>query len=119
MSNTESHSKAHRGGDEEPTKAYFFVRRGDNKDVTKKVTRYSPYDPQALDVIVRDGRPAAVRLKKRSLKVSEVANTWRIDEEWWRKPISRLYFLLELENGMRLTVFLDLEQGGWYRQNWV
>ena len=123
--NTESHSKAHRGGDEEPTKAYFFVRRGerrgDNKDVTKKVTRYrtGPYDPQALEVTVRDGRPAAVRLKKRSLKVSEVANTWRIDEEWWRKPISRLYFLLDLENGMRLTVFLDLEQGGWYRQNWV
>ena len=95
-SNTESHSKAHRGGDEEPT----------------KVTRYSPYDPQALEVAVRDGRPVAVRLKKRSLKVSEVANTWRIDEEWWRKPISRLYFLLDLENGMRLTVFLDLEAGG-------
>jgi hypothetical protein len=124
MYNTEVHSKAHRGGDEEPTKAYSSVRRGerrgDNEDVAKKATRYrGPYDPQALEVIVRDGRPAAVRLKKRNLRVSEVANIWRIDEEWWRKPISRLYFLLDLENGMRLTVFLDLEQGGWYRQNWV
>jgi len=89
--------------------------------VAKKVTRYrtGPYDPQALEVIVRDGRPAAVRLKKRSLKVSEVANTWRIDEEWWRKPISRLYYLLEFTTGSRFTVFQDLITGQWYRQNWV
>ena len=81
--------------------------------------RRGPYDPEALEVIVRDGKPVMVRVKKRHLRVSEVVNTWRIDEEWWRKPISRLYFLLDLENGKRLTVFQDLEHGGWYRQNWV
>jgi len=108
MSNTEAHSKTHRGDGKETTKVYSFVRH-----------RPGPYDPQALDVTVRDGKPAAIRLKKRSIRVSGIANTWRIDEEWWRKPISRLYFLLALENGMRLTVFLDLEQGGWYRQNWI
>jgi len=106
MSDIGAHSKAHRGGDEEQA---------------KKATRHrpGPYDPQAVEVIVRDGKPAAIRLKKRSLKVSGIANTWRIDEEWWRKPISRLYFLLDLENGMRLTVFLDLNQGAWYQQNWI
>jgi hypothetical protein len=42
--NTELLSKAHRGGDEEPTQAYWGVRRGerqgDNKDGAKKATWY-------------------------------------------------------------------------------
>ncbi len=83
------------------------------------MSRAGPYDPEALEVIERDGKPVTVRVKKQRLKVSGIVNTWRIDEEWWRKPISRLYFLLALENGMRLTVFLDLKKGGWYRQNWI
>ena len=43
-SHTELPSKHHLGGDEEPTQAYFLVRRGerrgDNDDGAKKVTRY-------------------------------------------------------------------------------
>jgi hypothetical protein len=31
--------------------------------------------------------------------------------------VTRLYFLLEFESGMRLTVFHDLEKDSWYRQN--
>ena len=46
MADTELHSKAHRGGDEEPTQAYSVVRqgerRGDNKDGAKKATWYEP-----------------------------------------------------------------------------
>jgi hypothetical protein len=81
----------------------------------------SPYDPEPIQVVTPgpDRKPVSVLVKKRRLSVSRVLNIWRIDEEWWRKPISRLYFLLELQNGMRLTVFHDLEQGGWYRQNWA
>ena len=44
---------------------------------------------------------------------------WRIDDEWWRKPISRLYYLLEFTTGSRFTVFQDLITGRWYRQNWM
>jgi hypothetical protein len=51
--------------------------------------------------------------------VKEVLNIWRIDEEWWRKPISRLYYLVEFTSGSRFTVFQDLITGQWYRQNWV
>jgi Ca2+-transporting ATPase len=45
---TESHSKAHRGGDDEPTQAYTSVRQGErrgaNKNGAKKATRYrNPY----------------------------------------------------------------------------
>ena len=67
--------------------------------------------------VARDGLPVMVQVRKRNLRVREIMNTWRIEEEWWREPISRLYFFLELENGARLTLFI--ENGNWYRQNWV
>ena len=82
-------------------------------------SRTNPYAPEPVEVTVRDGKPVMVRIKRRRLRVTEVINIWRIDEEWWRKSISRFYFLLEVEGGMRVTLFHDLENGGWYRQNWA
>ncbi len=79
----------------------------------------SPYTPERIEIAAQEGRPFVVRLKKRPVLVKEIVNMWRIDEEWWRKPISRLYFSLELENGARVTVFRDLLGGTWYRQNWT
>jgi hypothetical protein len=79
----------------------------------------APYAPEPMEVTVRDGKPVVVRIKRRRLRVNEVLNIWRIDEEWWRKTISRLYFLLEMEGGSRVTLFHDLESDGWYRQNWA
>ena len=76
-----------------------------------------PYHPEAVCVAARDGVPVMVQVRKGSQRVREIVNTWRIEEEWWRAPISRLYFFLELENGTRLTLFI--ENGRWYRQNWV
>jgi hypothetical protein len=94
--------------------------------VRKHVTRNSealaaasPYDPEKIEIAAQEGTPFVVRLKKRPVLVKDVVNMWRIDEEWWRKPISRLYFSLELENGARITVFRDLVAGAWYRQNWA
>lgn len=65
-----------------------------------------------------DGCPSVVKVRGRHLRVAATVNMWRIDEEWWRRPVSRIYFLLEFENGAVLTVFQDLESGRWYRQNW-
>jgi len=83
------------------------------------MSRTCPYNPEPAEVVVQGGKPVAVQVKKRRLRVRSIVNIWRIDEEWWRRLISRLYFLLELEGGARCTVFQDLENGGWYRQNWV
>ena len=79
----------------------------------------SPYDPEPIEVIATEGIPKAVNHRKRLLHVKEVLNMWRIDDQWWRKPISRLYYLVEFTSGSRLTVFRDLTTGKWYRQNWV
>ncbi len=59
----------------------------------------------------------AVTLSGRRLRVLQVQDTWRIDDEWWReRPVSRLYFSVALEDG-RVTVFYaDLLLGRWHRQ---
>lgn len=72
------------------------------------------------------GAPAAVLARRRWLAVAAVAETWRVDEGWWRGTppaagsreggISRLYFEVVLEEGRALTLFQDLLEGGWYAQ---
>jgi hypothetical protein len=79
----------------------------------------SPYDPEPIEVIAPKGTPKAVKFRKRLLQVKEVLNMWRIEDEWWRTPISRLYYLVEFTSGSRFSVFQDLVTGQWYRQNWV
>ena len=64
-----------------------------------------------------DGRPVAVYLSGRRHAVEAVLETWRIDDEWWRKrPVLRLYFSLLLEDGRLVTVCQDLLRGSWFEQ---
>lgn len=50
-------------------------------------------------------------------RVREVLDTWRIDDEWWRKePVSRLYYRVVLEDGTMTSLFKDLIGGQWRRQ---
>ncbi len=57
-----------------------------------------------------------VRGSERIGKVMAIRETWRIDDEWWRRPISRLYYEVVLENGRILTLYLDLIEGEWWKQ---
>ena len=79
----------------------------------------SPCEPERIDIVAADGRPSAIRVGKRTFKVVRVLNVWRVDEDWWREPVSRLYLSLELDSGARLTVFRDILSGLWYRQNFM
>lgn len=58
------------------------------------------------------GRPCRLRWPGGSETV-EVCNQWRVEEEWWRRPISRDYFKLY---GQRLLalVYLDRLDGSWH-----
>ena len=79
----------------------------------------SPYEPEPIEVVAHRGTPKAMTLRQRRLQVKEVVNIRRIDEEWRRKPISRLYYDVEFMTGSRFTILQDLVTGQWYRQNWV
>lgn len=48
--------------------------------------------------------------------VEALLESWRIDDEWWRQPISRSYLELLLAGGKRVVVFQDLMTGLWFMQ---
>jgi len=59
------------------------------------------------------GEPAAVVWQGRYQRVRAIADSWRIDDEWWRDEIARRYFVVELESGRRLPS-LRPRAGTWY-----
>jgi len=75
--------------------------------------------PTPLGVKVStDDYPSELQVGGDWLGVVSVDDMWRIDDEWWReKPVGRLYFRLLTCKGTRLTVFRDLLEDKWYRQN--
>jgi hypothetical protein len=62
------------------------------------------------------GRPIAVLWRGQRLAVTSILDVWRIDDEWWRKEISRLYYQVVLVSGRVLTLFRDLLNGQWFMQ---
>jgi hypothetical protein len=64
------------------------------------------------------GLPLAVRTP-RCQRVTAIEDSWRIDDEWWRRePVSRLYYEVLLASGQRLVLYKDLAAGRWYRQGY-
>ncbi len=60
------------------------------------------------------GRPVRLARARRVLAVERIIESWRIDDEWWRTPISRRYFTVVLEDGAHLTLYRDLIAKRWY-----
>lgn len=70
---------------------------------------------EGLPTAVRTGGPAASSTPG-FRPVLQLREIWRIDDEWWREPVSRLYVDAVLENGRTLVLYRDLIRGGWYVQ---
>lgn len=49
-------------------------------------------------------------------RVMEILEVWRIDDEWWREPMSRRYVEVVLEGGGHVVVFESLTTGNWFLQ---
>lgn len=63
------------------------------------------------------GEPLYVRLPgKTARRIEVVRERWRIDDEWWRAPISREYRAVVLDDGRNLTLYHDLLSDAWYVQ---
>ena len=63
-----------------------------------------------------EGLPVMLHQKGKRLQVMAIRERWRIDDEWWRDPISREYYALVLEDGRPVILFRDLVTGEWYGQ---
>jgi hypothetical protein len=62
--------------------------------------------------------PRAIKIKGRWRRVVSIDDLWSIDEEWCReKLIVRMYYQVSTEDGRQVTVFRDMLDGAWYRQN--
>ncbi|MDX1648024.1 MAG: hypothetical protein R3304_12830 [Longimicrobiales bacterium] len=61
--------------------------------------------------------PVFVRLPgKPARRIAVIRDRWRIDDEWWRQPISREYRTVVLDDGAVMTLYHDLVEGRWYAQ---
>jgi len=79
--------------------------------------RLRPLGGPAQIRVESDGQGRPVRIRTRSgqrVRVDHIRECWRIDDEWWRNPVSRLYFQVTLENGRSLTLYHDLVERIWY-----
>ena len=75
--------------------------------------------PKEIGVIVNgSGEPISIVSNEGYRGVGRVQNRWRIDDEWWRSEISRMYYELLLSDGSVITVFQDLANGKWYQQRY-
>ena len=72
-------------------------------------------DPSPWGDVVR---PTALVERGRHRRIEQVQDRWRIDDEWWRGPISRRYYQLVLDDGSLRTVYQDLVDGRWYEQGY-
>ena len=76
--------------------------------------------PEAASVeLDANGQPGAVRRSKNKdggQTVEDILDVWRIDDEWWRRPIARRYFEVLLDGGKRVVLFEDLPTGEWFIQ---
>lgn len=63
------------------------------------------------------GDPTHVRLAGKPARgVEAIRERWRIDDEWWRQPISREYRVVVLDDGRHITLYHDLLDDRWYAQ---
>jgi hypothetical protein len=51
-----------------------------------------------------------------AVAVEAVLETWRLDDEWWRQPITRRYYEVVIAGGGRVVLYEDLVTGDWWMQ---
>ncbi len=49
-------------------------------------------------------------------KVESILEIWRVEDEWWREPISRQCVEVILEGGKHVVLHEDLTNNNWYMQ---
>lgn len=76
--------------------------------------------PKQLEVeLGNDTLPKAIALRGTVLRVADIQDRWRIDDEWWRsRPVSRVYYQLILEDRRPITLFQDLGTLQWFQQKY-
>ena len=91
------------------------------KNTRTKVRSHPLYPlnaPHRVNVeLMSKNTPGYLYLGGKWIRVCEIIDRWRIYDEWWRvESIEREYILLLLEEGKIVTVYCNLINGEWWRQ---
>lgn len=62
------------------------------------------------------GAPRTVALGREAARVAHIRDRWRVDDQWWRVPLCRMYWEVELHDGRVLTLYHDREADAWFAQ---
>lgn len=76
------------------------------------MTRLLGHHPRIDVDLDASGQPYLLRWQGGSERVT-VCNQWRIEEAWWRRPVSRDYYRLASARLLAL-VYLDRIDGSWH-----
>lgn len=79
--------------------------------------------PRRVDVELNErGLPRVVTSedeqgRAKTSTVETIGEVWRVDDEWWRQPLSRRYVEVVLQGGGHLMLFEDLTTSEWFAQD--
>jgi len=75
-------------------------------------------DGERAPVVVHQapGAPGGPGTPGAGKRVEAIRESWRVEDEWWRQPISRRYVEVVLEGGGRMVLYEDLITGEWWVQ---
>ena len=62
--------------------------------------------------------PVALHDRNRRYEIECVQDSWCVDDEWWRDPISRYYVQVILCDGAIRTLFHDRIADRWFEQTY-
>ena len=74
--------------------------------------------PVQVTVDAQSGLPVALHERNRRHVVACIQDSWHVDDEWWRDPISRHYVQVILRDGARRTLFHDRIADRWFAQSY-
>ena len=74
--------------------------------------------PVQVTLDERSGLLLTLHDRHRPHAIERIQDSWRVDDEWWREPISRHYVQVLLPNGALRTLFHDLLADRWFEQTY-
>lgn len=73
------------------------------------------HHPIKIDVVIDgQGRPSSFRWDESHHEVVGICKSWRVDTDWWKRRIARIYYKVETGEGLLCDLYLDEVGGKWY-----
>lgn len=64
------------------------------------------------------GEPLLLHDRGRDREIERIQDSWQVDDEWWREPVSRRYLQIVLRDGALRTLFHDRITNRWFEQSY-